>query len=670
MNISAMVRCFAFVAVGIAVTSGSTITPVASALAQSGAAATSDSAARFGALEAVSQISLSPDGTMVAFIAPSVGQANDLYVVSTSEGATPQRILRASGDPERLFWCRWATQARLVCRVGGQQEVAGEIVGYSNIIAIDATGANARVLSNRLNAGSIYRDFRGGSVIDWLSADVGAVLMTRTYVPESQSRNLVAQDAEGVGVDRVDIGSGTARRVEAPRRDTIGYLADGRGNVRIMATQPIVGQTRQVSDVARYFVRPAAGGDWQPLASYNVLTSEGFLPMAVDPLENRAIGYSQIDGRQAVVAMALDGSGTVTTLFAHPEVDVDDIVQVGRNGRVVGASFATERRQMALTDPRLRTMATALGRALGGRTIYFIDASTDESSFLIWAGADTDAGTYYHYTPTTRQLRPLLTERPQLASLTLATVRSVTYPAADGTMIPAYLTLPPGRSDARGLPAIVMPHGGPSSRDEWGFDWLAQYFAAAGYAVLQPNFRGSAGFGDAWYERNGFQSWRTAIGDITDGGRWLTGAQGSDAARLSIVGWSYGGYAALQSAVIQPDLFRGVVAIAPVSDLEQLRTEGDRYITGRINRDFIGSGPHIREGSPAQNAASITAPVLMFHGTLDTNVNVEQARTMRNRLRDAGRPVELVEYPGLAHGLGDSAARADMLRRITAFLAR
>ncbi len=670
MKLPVMLRCLAFVAASIVVTLGLTITPQSSASAQSGAAATNDSAARFGALEAVSHISLSPDGTMVAFIAPSVGQANDLYVVSTSAGATPQRILRASGDPERLYWCRWATSARLICQVGGQQMVADEIVGYANIIAIDATGANARVLSNRLNAGSIYRDFRGGRVIDWLSAADNAVIMTRTYVPESQERNLVAQNAEGVGVDRIDIVSGAARRVEAPRRDAIGYIADGRGNVRIMATQPIVGQTRQVSDTARYFVRPATGGDWAPLATYNVLTSEGFLPAAVDAEGNRAIGFAQVDGRQAVVAMALDGSGTMTTLFAHPEVDVDDVIQVGRNGRVVGAGFATERRQMAITDPRLRTMAASLGRALGGRTVYFVDASADESSFLIWAGADTDAGTYYHYTPATRQLRPLFTERPQLASVTLASVRSVTYPAADGTMIPAYLTLPPGRSDARGLPAIVMPHGGPSARDEWGFDWLAQYFAQAGYAVLQPNFRGSSGYGDAWYQRNGFQSWRTAIGDITDGGRWLTGAQGSDAARLSIVGWSYGGYAALQSAVIQPDLFRAVVAIAPVSDLAQLRTEGDRYSTGRINRDFIGSGPHIREGSPAQNAASITAPVLMFHGTLDTNVDIEQARTMRSRLRDAGRPVELVEYPGLAHGLGDSAARADMLRRITAFLAR
>src|SRR5690606_24883055 len=118
-------------------------------------------------------------------------------------------------------------------------------------------------------------------------------------------------------------------------------------------------------------------------------------------------------------------------------------------------------------------------------------------------------------------------ERPLLADVTLAPVRPIHYAAADGTSIPGYLTLPPGRSDAKGLPAIVMPHGGPSARDEWGFDWLVQYLAHKGFAVVQPNYRGSAGYGDEWFVINGFQSWRSAIGDIDDAGRWLL-SQGAD----------------------------------------------------------------------------------------------------------------------------------------------
>src|SRR5690606_31583784 len=104
-----------------------------------------------------------------------------------------------------------------------------------------------------------------------------------------------------------------------------------------------------------------------------------------------------------------------------------------------------------------------------------------------------------------------------LEKVALSPVKAVTYRAKDGTMIPAYLTLPPGKTSARGVPALVMPHGGPEARDEWNFDWLAQYFANRGYAVLQPNFRGSAGYGDAWFHKNGFQNWSAAIGDISDG---------------------------------------------------------------------------------------------------------------------------------------------------------
>jgi dipeptidyl aminopeptidase/acylaminoacyl peptidase len=239
----------------------------------------------------------------------------------------------------------------------------------------------------------------------------------------------------------------------------------------------------------------------------------------------------------------------------------------------------------------------------------------------------------------------------------------VRFEAADGTAIPGYLTLPPGREEAKGLPSIVMPHGGPASRDVLGFDWLAQFFAQNGFAVLQPNFRGSSGYGADWYQSNGFQSWEVAIGDVNAGAHWLVGEGIADPAKLAIFGWSYGGYAALQANVLEPSLYKAVVAVAPVTDLELMKTLAQRYTTAVIVERFIGSGPHVVAGSPAQQAARIAAPVLMFHGDFDQNVDIKQSRAMASALKGAGKRHELVEYEGLAHNLDDDAARVEMLTR-------
>jgi dipeptidyl aminopeptidase/acylaminoacyl peptidase len=215
---------------------------------------------------------------------------------------------------------------------------------------------------------------------------------------------------------------------------------------------------------------------------------------------------------------------------------------------------------------------------------------------------------------------------------------------------------------------VILPHGGPAARDEWGFDWLAQYLAHKGYAVLQPNYRGSAGFGDRWLQQNGFRSWRTSIGDITAGARWLAAQGVADPNRMAIMGWSYGGYAALQAGVTEPGLFKAIVAIAPVTDLQQAKDDFRNYTNASNVADYIGAGPHIEEGSPLRHVAAIAAPVLLFHGDRDVNVGIVHSRRMNDAMRDAGKRSELVTFAGLEHDLADSSARVQMLRRIGAFL--
>jgi dipeptidyl aminopeptidase/acylaminoacyl peptidase len=428
----------------------------------------------------------------------------------------------------------------------------------------------------------------------------------------------------------------------------------------------VKGETFQMTGNIAYRYRPASSRDWQDLGTLNTVTDNGFNPYAVDPRGNVVYGLKKREGRQALFARSLDGSNLETLVFARPDVDVSGIARIGRDQRVVGATYITDRRVTEYFDPAVKALVTSLSKALPMLPqVDVTDASNDEQRLLIHAAADDDPGRYYLFDRGTKTLQVLMQDRPQLAGRKLAKVQSVRYSAADGTMIPAYLTLPP-EGPRKGLPAIVMPHGGPSARDEWGFDWLAQFFAARGYAVIQPNFRGSSGYGEAYLMQNGFRAWRTAISDVDDAGRWLAAQGIADKDRMAIFGWSYGGYAALQSGVVEPGLFKAIVAIAPVTDLSLLKDDLLNWSNYRVTSDYIGSiGP---AASPAQNAGKIAAPVLLVHGTLDANVAYRQSTTMEGRLRAAGKRVEMMTFEGLDHQLEDGSARAKMLERADGFI--
>ncbi len=630
-------------------------------------AQTPDLAAAFGARTGVSTASISPDGQHIALIGAGAGQADILYIFDVASGAAPRRILAASGKPEKLYGCTWVANDRLACTIGGVQKVQEFYVGFSSILGVDSSGANQRVLSKRSGENRLYTDTRGGQIIDLLPNADGKVLMMRAYVPEAKIGSLVDKAAEGMGVDQLDTRTGESRKVEAPRALATEFITDGQGTVRIMGTY-VDDQTGYSTGKTKYSYRLPGSNAWQTLGIYDGARRMGFNPYAVDPKLNVVYGFETVNGRRVLSSVALDGAAQHQTLIADDRVDVDDLIMIGRNRRVVGGSFESDRRRYVYFDPQVKALSASLSKALGGKSAYVVDSSADESRMLLWAGSDTDPGQYYLFDKPTRKLSPILPVSPQLATIKLATVKPIEYTAADGTRIPAYLTLPVD-SAGKNLPAIVMPHGGPEARDYWGFDWLAQYMAARGFAVIQPNFRGSAGYGQEWLNQNGFRGWRTSVGDVVDAGKWLIAQGIADPAKLTVMGWSYGGFAALQANVVAPDLFKAVVAVAPVTDLANLLAERRNYRSFYLEKERIGTGPHIKEGSPAQNVGAFKAPVLLFHGTTDANVPYAQSQDMDRALKGAGKRSELITFEGLDHQLDDSAARRTLLQRSGDFLA-
>jgi dipeptidyl aminopeptidase/acylaminoacyl peptidase len=626
----------------------------------------------FGHRPSVRSIALSPGGEQVVYLGPGEGEDTRVYVAAVGGGRS-SIVTTTDGDPMEARWCRFVNESVLVCEIYALVEDAydiyrSRIYPVTRLFALDLESGNVRTLGQRETA---YRDNRqfDGEIIDWLPEDEETVMMSRVYVPEQyRTGSRIVDDDEGLGVVRINTRTGRTRRVEAPAWQSSRFLSDGHGNVRMKGTVTVRGATGMQGAELNYYYRLADDGDWREFGRYNMLTDEGFYPVAVDHDLNAVYGFEDLNGRDALYRISLDGSMERELVFAHDEVDVSRLVRLGRQRRVIGVGYSDDYSRVEYFDPQYRALATALRNALPGNPVIgFIDASDDETRLLVRASSDTNPGRYYVFDRAAGTLNEILLARPELEGVTLSEVRPISYPAADGTMIPGYLTLPPG-SDGHNLPAIVMPHGGPGSRDDWGFDWLAQFYAHQGYAVLQPNFRGSYGYGEGWLVTNGFQGWETAIGDVNDGARWLVSQGIANPAQIAGVGWSYGGYAVLQSAVTEPGLFRAVVAIAPVTDLPALREDARAYSSGRNVAEYLGSGPHILAGSPARHADRVTAPVLLFHGDQDLNVDVGQSRRMHDRLQDAGRNSELVVFEGLDHGLRDSAVREQMLERSDAFL--
>ncbi len=623
--------------------------------------------ALFGVRETVQQMDISPDGSHVVYVTPGTGRISAVFVADLASG-TPRRVIQSGGNPERLSWCNFVSNTRLICRFVGQVDSAGVLVPFTRLIALDTDGKNVNQLGQRSSVhDSRMRQF-DGAVLDWLPDADGAVLMARENVPEAGKMNTrLVRKVDGLSVDRIDVTTLQSTTVEAASKAADFFITDGRGDVRVKAYRPQRGGTGLLAARVDYHYRLPGSQEWKPFSSWE--DRVGMAPIDVDAGSNSAYALKNLDGRIALYRVKLDGSMDTELVYKNDKVDVDDVVRVGRGSRVIGVTFAEDKRSVVYFDPEYRALAAALGKALPTLpTIDFLGASADNNKLLIHAGSDSDPGRYYVYDKSASALNEIMLARPALEAVKLASVKPITYPARDGTAIPAYLTLPPGNEDARGLPAVVLPHGGPSARDEWGFHWLAQFLAHEGYAVIQPNYRGSAGYGDDWLQENGFKGWRTSIGDVTDAGRWLAAQGIADPDKLAIVGWSYGGYAGLQSGVTEPDLFKAIVAIAPVTDLALVKQKARNYTNARNVADFIGSGPHITEASPLQNVEKIKTPVLMFHGDMDINVGVQQSRRMDARLRSAGKASELVVYEGLEHSLVDSNARALMLDRIARFL--
>ena len=328
-------------------------------------------------------------------------------------------------------------------------------------------------------------------------------------------------------------------------------------------------------------------------------------------------------------------------------------------------------------DPADAALWASIEAAYPGQRVQLVSASDDRQRLVLRLGSPTDGPGYALVDMTTHSSQWLGAEYPGLTPADISPVQAIRFKAADGLDISGYLTLPNGRA-AKNLPLVVFPHGGPAARDEPGFDWWAQAMASRGYAVLQVNYRGSDGFGGPFLEA-GFGQWgRKMQTDLSDGVRDLA-AQGTiDPKRVCIVGASYGGYAALAGATLDPGVYRCAVDVSGPAELARFvgwakAKAGDEGVAGqRYWLRYMGvsalNDPHLAAISPADLADKVTIPILIIHGKDDTVVPFEQSQMMAEALAHAGKPYQLVVLNHEDHWLSRGDTRLQMLQATIDFL--
>ncbi len=374
--------------------------------------------------------------------------------------------------------------------------------------------------------------------------------------------------------------------------------------------------------------------------------------------------------------MSLQDGSSSAPVFFKQGAEIDSVLK-NKNGAVYGVKYSGLTPSYNFYDADLDDDIDKQVRGLPGNSVHIVSVSDDFLKMLILIDGAGTSGSYYLLDRAKEGLRFLADMRPNIPDESVAAVVAFNVEARDGLNIPTLLTVPAGIEIPKKLPAIMMPHGGPASYDQVDFDYWAQFFANRGYLVIQPNFRGSTGFGQS-HRLAGDGKWGQEMQtDLSDALDYLVKRGAVDPERVCIVGGSYGGYAALAGGAFTPDLYKCVVALAPVSDLpvmlndEKAQYGNDHWVVAYWNR-VIGDRKEDRDKlkavSPARHADKFQAPVLLLHGDDDTTVPMRQSKLMRTALKRAKKSVELVTLKDEDHYLSNQKTRLQALKAMGEFV--
>lgn len=627
----------------------------------------------FAALPRISDVELSPGGDLLAWRDQGAsGTGVEVLDITTGKYRRTMGNIPKSVVVRAL---RWADDETLLLTVSKVEQLPAQAqlrrYTFYRTISVDVDSGKMSML---LMSGGYRGWVTGADLIAWHTSRPHTVIMStwdysRLAAREQTGTHISDARADSGWISQlflVDTRTGKGTAIDEGDQYTDEWVvnADGAAVARSEwrpQSKLFLIQARTAMGWRQIFERH----DGQLLTLYG-LSSDGKSIIASGPRR---------DGWVGLWAVALDGSGA-KDLLPDESADVQGVILDRFSGTPVGVEFGG-------IDPQVRWLETAaqvryesVARAFPGRQVAVYGHSQDGSRVVAEVQDRSHPPIYYLVDFKTHRADTIGEAYPALANVTLGSVRRITYPARDGTSIPAYLTIPPGAAP-KDLPMVVLPHGGPEAHDSPNFDWLAQFLAVRGYAVLQPEFRGSTGFGET-FRSAGRQQWGGLMqNDVTDGAKAMIREGVADPRRICIVGGSYGGYAALAGAAFTPDLYACAVSINGVSDLpallgyekDQYGAESDAvaYWETEIGWQF---DRNVAARSPVRAAAKVAAPVLLLHAVDDTVVPIAQSREMATALQRLGKPVTFIQLPGEDHWLSQADTRLEVLEETDRFLRR
>jgi dipeptidyl aminopeptidase/acylaminoacyl peptidase len=579
---------------------------------------------------------VSPSGDYIAFLRPYETRLN--VWIQPRKGGEPQRVTGVTDrDITSYFW-KTDNYILFIRDSGGDENF--------HLYVADRDGKSVRDLTpfEKVQA----------RMIDDLPLNSKEVIIS-----------LNRRNKEIFDVYRLNIETGDLQLVAENPGNISDWVTDHDGKIRAATT------TDGVNTSLLY--RKSESDPWKTILTTNF--KEAFTPEFFTFDNQRLFGNSNRDrDKSAEVELDPETGKETKVIFEHPDVDVSSLSYSRKRKVLTEASYTTWRTEYHFFDAQSEQLFQDLKQKLPGLEVFIMSSNDDENVFVVRTISDRSLGAFYLYDAKSKELTKLADRAPWLKEDDLAEMKPIDYQARDGLTIHGYLTLPKGR-EAKNLPVVVNPHGGPWARDNWTFNPEVQFLANRGYAVLQMNFRGSVGYGRKFWEL-GFKEWGGKMqDDITDGVNWLIKQGIADPKRVAIYGGSYGGYAVLEGLVKEPALYAAGVDYVGVSNLFTFLQTIPPYWKPFLDMTYEMVGhpdkdkAWFQEHSPALNANRIETPLFVAQGAQDPRVNINESNQIVEALKKRGIQVEYMVKENEGHGFHNEENRFDFYTAMEKFLA-